>query len=192
MSRKSSSIKFFTRAELARILDLAKNNSVRDYAMILLAYRHGLRASEVCRIEISHVDLEAGNIYCLRGKGSISNWQGLAKDEVKAIKVYMRKRPKGDNPHLFISRNGGLLSRTQFYRSFRRLCERADIPEGKRHPHCLKHTLGSHMANAGVPVQVIQMRLGHRNIQNTMIYVQMSSAYVDRAFDAALANGAVL
>lgn len=48
------------------------------------------------------------------------------------------------------------------------------------------------MANAGVPVQVIQMRLGHRNIQNTMIYVQMSSAYVDRAFDAALANGAVL
>ena len=42
------------------------------------------------------------------------------------------------------------------------------------------------MANAGVPVQVIQMRLGHCDIQSTMIYVQMSSAYVDRAFEAAL------
>jgi type 1 fimbriae regulatory protein FimB len=185
-------IKFFTRSELERILTAAKTSSARDYAMVLLAYRHGLRASEVCRIEISHIELDAGNIYCIRGKGSISNWQALAKDEIKAIKSYMRKRPKTDSPHLFISRNGGPLSRTQFYRVFRQLCEKVGIPEDKRHPHCLKHSLGSHLANAGVPVQVIQMRMGHRNIQNTMIYVQMSSAYVDRAFEAALANGAVV
>lgn len=192
MSRGSDRIKFYTRAELQRILAAAKEHSPRDYTMILLAYRHGLRASEVCRIEISHIDLEAGNIRCMRGKGSISNWQSLARDEVKAVKSYMRKRPKTDNPHLFISRNGGPLSRTQFYRVFRQLCEKVGIPKDKRHPHCLKHSLGSHLANSGVPVQVIQMRLGHRNIANTMIYVQMSSAYVDRAFEAALANGAVV
>ena len=78
---RSSSIKFFTRSELERTLSAAKARSARDYAMILLAYRHGLRASEICRLQINHIDLDAGNIHCMRGKGSVSNWQSLARDE---------------------------------------------------------------------------------------------------------------
>jgi len=60
------------------------------------------------------------------------------------------------------------------------------------HPHILKHSLGSHMANAGMPVQVIQHRLGHRNISSTMVYVQMSNIYVDRAFQAVLDSGGIV
>jgi site-specific recombinase XerD len=56
----------------------------------------------------------------------------------------------------------------------------------------LKHSVATHLANAGMPVQVIQQRLGHRNIQNTMKYLQVSSAFVDRAFESAIANGAVV
>jgi type 1 fimbriae regulatory protein FimB len=160
--------------------------------MILLAYRHGLRASEVCRVQTSHIALDAGNIRCMRGKGSICNWQSLAKDEIKAIKSYMRKRPKTDNPHVFISRNGGPLSRTQFYRVFRQLCEKVGIPKDERHPHVLKHTVASMMAQAGMPVQVIQHRLGHKNISSTMVYVQMSNVYVDRAVQAALDSGGIV
>lgn len=192
MSRKRSNITFLTRAELERVLAAAKAHSTRDYTMVLLAYRHGLRASEVCGMELSHIDLDAGNIHCIRGKGSVSNWQALARDEIKAIKAYLRKRLKTDSPYLFISRNGGRLNRSQFYRIFRSLCEKVEIPEDKRHPHVLKHALGSHMANAGMPVQVIQHRLGHRNISSTMVYVQMSNVYVDRAFQAVLDSGGIV
>jgi site-specific recombinase XerD len=84
------------------------------------------------------------------------------------------------------------MSRSQFYRVFKQLCEKAGVPEDKRHPHTLKHSLGSHMANAGMPVQVIQHRLGHRNITSTMIYVQMSNIYVDRAVQAAMDSGGIV
>jgi type 1 fimbriae regulatory protein FimB len=192
MSRAHSEIKFFTKQELQELLNRAKQKSQREYCMILLAYRHGLRASEVCGIRIDHIDMNAGNIHCVRGKGSVSNWQSLARDEMKAIRLWLRHRPKTDDPHLFISRNGGPMSRSQFYRTFRSLCESAGIPEDKRHPHVLKHSVGSHMANAGMPVQVIQHRLGHRNISSTMVYVQMSNVYVDRAFQAVLDSGGIV
>jgi site-specific recombinase XerD len=56
----------------------------------------------------------------------------------------------------------------------------------------LKHSLGTHLANAGVPPQVIQNRLGHRNIQNTMVYMTISSGFVDKMVSAAMANGNVV
>jgi len=192
MERQADTIEFLTKIELKALFDRAKRKSPRDYCMVLLAYRHGLRASEVCNITMDSVDLVARNIRCNRGKGSISNWQQLLKDEVTAIKTWLRKRPKSDSPYLFVSRKGGAMSRSQFFRIFKSLAEACSLPSGKCHPHVLKHSLGSYLANSSMPVQVIQQRLGHRNIQNTLVYVQMASGYVDKAFEATLANGAVV
>ena len=192
MTRRTSDMQFLTKAELKALFDKAKMNSARDYCMILLAYRHGMRVSEVCNISVGNLDLDARNIRCQRGKGSISNWQQLAEDEIKAIKTWLKRRPKSANDYLFISRKGSPVSRSQFFRIFKKHSVAVGIPQAKQHPHVLKHSLGTHLANAGVPVQVIQSRLGHRNVQNTMVYLQISSGYVDRAFEAALANGAIL
>lgn len=192
MSRRSSDMQFLTKGELKALFDRVKMKSARDYAMILLAYRHGMRASEICNITMQNLDLDAGNIRCQRGKGSISNWQQLPKDEIKAIKTWLRKKPKVENDHLFISNRGTPMSRSQFFRLFKDYAQEVGIPEEKQHPHVLKHSLGTHLANAGMPAQTIMARLGHRNIQNTMIYLQVSSAYVDKAFEAAMANGAVV
>jgi type 1 fimbriae regulatory protein FimB len=192
MKNRLSTLMFLTQTELKALLDKAKQRGARDYAMILLAYRHGLRASEVCNITVGNVDLDAGNVRCERGKGSISNWQQLAADEAKALRSWLRKRPKSDSPFLFLSRRGTPVSRSQFFRLFNDIARSIGLAAEKCHPHVLKHTLGTHLANAGVPVQVIQARLGHRNIANTMIYLQISSGFVDRAFEAALANGAVV
>ena len=192
MTRKTSEMQFLTKGEVKALLDRAKMKSPRDHAMILLAYRHGMRASEVCNITMQNLDLEAGNIRCQRGKGSISNWQQLSADEIKTIKTWLRKRPKADNEFLFVSNRGSPMSRSQFFRLFRNHAHAVGIPEEKQHPHVLKHSLGTHLANAGMPVQVIQARLGHRNIQNTMVYLQISSGFVDKAFESALANGAVV
>jgi len=192
MTDRKQTLHFLTQNELKALLNKAKQQSVRDYAMILLAYRHGLRASEVCNITIGNLDLDAQNIRCERGKGSISNWQQLGKDEIAAVKAWLRKRPKSDSPHLFLSRKGSPVSRSQFFRMFRGLGKDLGLPEEKCHPHILKHSLGTHLANGGVPVQVIQQRLGHRNLQNTMVYLTISSAYVDRAFESAVSNGVVV
>ena len=192
MIRRSSDMQFLTKGELKALLDRVKMKSSRDYAMLLLAYRHGLRASEVCNITLRNIDLVAGNIRCQRGKGSICNWQQLSVDEIKAVKTWLRKRPKAENDCLFISNRETPMSRSQFFRLFKAYAQAVGIPAEKQHPHVLKHSLGTHLANAGMPAQTIMARLGHRNIQNTMIYLQVSSAYVDQAFEAALANGAVV
>lgn len=192
MTTRQSTLRFLTQSELKALLDKAKKQGLRDYAMILVAYRHGLRASETCNIMMENLDLDAGNIRCERGKGSISNWQSLADDEVKALRAWLRKRPKSDSRYLFLSRKGSPVSRSQFFRLFRDLARSVGLSEEKCHPHVLKHSLGTHLANAGVAPQVIQQRLGHRNIQNTMVYLTISNGYVDRAFGAALANGTVV
>lgn len=192
MTKRTGDMRFLTKGETKALLDAAMARSARDHAMILLAYRHGLRASETCNIMMQNIDLEAGNIRCERGKGSVCNWQQIGADEVKAVRKWLRLRPKTDDPHLFVSQRGGAMSRSQFFRVFAALAEEAGIPAEKRHPHVLKHSLGTHLANAGLPVQVIQSRLGHRNVQNTMIYLQISNAYVDKAFEVALGNGGVV
>src|ERR1035441_830783 len=106
MTDRQSTLNFLTQNELKALLIKAKQTGLRDYAMILLAYRHGLRASEVCNVTIENIDLDAGNIRCERGKGSISNWQSLADDEVKTLRAWLRKRPKSDSRYLFLSRKG--------------------------------------------------------------------------------------
>ena len=192
MKDRQQSLRFLTQNELRALLIKAKQQSPRDHAMILLAYRHALRASEICNITIGNLDLDAMNVRCERGKGSISNWQQLARDEVQAIKAWLRRRPESNSTYLFISRKGSPVSRSQFFRIFSDLCRSIGLPEEKRHPHILKHSLGTHLANGGLPVQVIQNRLGHRNIQNTMVYLTISSAYTDRAFESAVTNGVVV
>lgn len=192
MKDRASTLTFLTQNEIKALLDGAKRRGLRDYAMILLAYRHGLRASEICNITVENLDLDAGNVRCERGKGSISNWQQLAKDEVKAVAAWLRRRPKTDSQFVFVSRKGTPVSRCQFFRIVREVGMKAGLSPEKCHPHILKHSVGTHLANAGMPVQVIQQRLGHRNIQNTMKYLQVSSAFVDRAFQSAVDNGAVV
>lgn len=192
MNDRQRSLQFLTQNELKALLTKAKTESPRDYCMILLAYRHGLRATETCNITVENVDLEAGNIRCERSKGSISNWQQLAEDEIKAIKLWLRKRPKTESKHLFLSRKGSPVSRSQFFRLFKNLAEQTGLAPEKRHPHILKHSIGTHLANSGVPPQVIQNRLGHRNIQNTMVYMTISSGFVDKMVSAAMANGNVV
>jgi len=192
MTERQKTLQFLTQNELKALLNKAKTTSPRDYCMILLAYRHGLRAKEACNLTVESAELESKNIRCEREKGSISNWQQLADDEIKAIKTWLRKRPKTESKYLFISRKGSPVSRSQFFRLFKNLAEKVGLSPEKRHPHILKHSLGTHLANAGVPPQVIQNRLGHRNIQNTMVYMTISSGFVDKMVNAAMANGNVV
>jgi len=161
--------------------------------MILLAYRHGLRASEVCGLKLADVDLKIGSIFVRRLKGSLQTMQPLYQhrgqpllDETTAIKAWLRKRPADGSDYLFTSQKGGKLNRTQFFRNFQTITESAGLPIEKRHPHVLKHSLASHLVAGNVNLALVRQALGHRSIRSTMAYIGTTDAQAAEATQAAL------
>jgi site-specific recombinase XerD len=179
--------------EMLALLKAAKNRSTRDWAMILLAYRHGLRASEVCGVKLADVDLKAGSISIRRLKGSLHTIQPLYQhrgqpllDETAALRAWLRKRPADGSDFLFTSQKGGKLGRTQFFRNFQAVAESAGLEVQKRHPHVLKHSLASHLVSGNANLALIRQALGHRSISSTMQYIGTSDSQAAEALQKAL------
>ena len=184
---------FLTPGEILAVLKAARSRSNRDWAMILVAYRHGLRASEVCGLRLADVDLKDGAISIERLKGSLRTVQPLYShrgqpllDEVAALRAWLRERPNDGSDYLFTSQKGGRLDRTQFFRVFQVVAAAAGIPSDKRHPHVLKHSLASHLVAGNVNLALIRQALGHRSITSTMQYVGTTDAQAAEAVQAAL------
>ena len=179
--------------EMLALLKAAKNRSTRDWAMILLAYRHGLRASEVCGVKLADVDLKAGSISIRRLKGSLHTIQPLYQhrgqpllDETAALRAWLRKRPADGSDYLFTSQKGGKLGRTQFFRNFQTVAESSGLEVQKRHPHVLKHSLASHLVAGNANLALIRQALGHRSISSTMRYIGTSDGQAAEALQKAL------
>jgi site-specific recombinase XerD len=179
--------------EIMAVHKAARERSTRDWAMILLAYRHGLRASEVCGLKLTDIDLKAGSISIRRLKGSLQTVQPLYPhrgqpllDEMSSLRAWMRERPNDGSDYLFISQKGGRLDRTQFFRIFQACAEAADLPPEKRHPHVLKHSLASHLVAGNVNLALVRQALGHKAISSTMEYVSVSDGQASEAAQAAL------
>ena len=182
-----------TPAELLAVLKAARSRSARDWAMVLLAYRHGLRASEVCDLKLADVDLKVGSISIRRLKGSLHTIQPLYRhkgqpllDEVSALRSWLRERQADGSDYLFLSQKGGRLHRSQFFRTFRASARAAGLPPQKCHPHALKHSLASHLVAGNLNLALVRQCLGHRAIGSTMKYVAVSDSQASEAAQAAL------
>src|SRR5579862_5033147 len=191
--RKHGRMNILTPQEMLELLKAARKHSVRDWAMILLAYRHGLRASEVCGIKLADLDLKAGSISIRRLKGSLHTVQPLYQhkgqpllDESAALRAWMRKRQADGSDFLFCSQKGGKLDRTQFFRNFKKIAEAAGLSVEKRHPHVLKHSLASHLVAGNANLALIRQALGHRSIGSTMAYIGTSDSQAAEALQRAL------
>ncbi len=175
-------------SELIRLLEVARKHSVRDWAMLLTAYCHGLRASEICNLRLEDVNLQGGSIHCKRLKGSLESIQALSPhrgnpllDEVRALKTWLKVRKDDGSGYLFLSSKGGALTRIQFFRLFQKYAEAAGLPPAKRHPHTLKHALASHLVAENTNLAIVQIALGHRAISSTMKYVTITGQQTDEA-----------
>jgi site-specific recombinase XerD len=182
-----------TPQEILDLLKAARKRSPRDWAMILLAYRHGLRASEVCGIKLADIDLKSGSISVRRLKGSLHTIQPIYQhrgqpllDETAAIRAWLRKRSADGSDYLFSSQKGGKLSRIQFFRNFQTIAESAGLSNEKRHPHVLKHSLASHLVAGNANLALIRQALGHRSINSTLAYIGTSDAQAAEALQKAL------
>jgi type 1 fimbriae regulatory protein FimB len=179
---------YLTPGEMIAVLKAAKERSARDWTMVLLSYRHGMRASEVCNLRLDDVDLKRQAITIRRLKGSLDTVQPLYPhrgvpllDELAALRAYLRDREDDGSDFLFVSQKGGRLHRSQFFRVFQAIAEAARLPAEKRHPHALKHSLASHLVATNVNLALVKQALGHRAISSTMIYVGTSDLQASEA-----------
>ena len=179
--------------ELLAVLKAARRRSARDWAMILIAYRHGLRASEVCDLKLAHVNLKNRQISIRRLKGSLPTMQPIERhrgqpllDELRALTTWLRERREDGSEFLFLSRKGGRLGRTQFFRIFKACAKEADLPAKKCHPHALKHSLATHLISENVNLAWVKQCLGHKAIGSTMKYVTVSDTQAAAGAQAAL------
>ena len=174
--RQERTIHFLTQDELRRLFKVMK--SKRDKAIFLVAYRHGLRASEIGLLRRADVDTKQGRVSIHRLKGSISGVYPMQPDVLKAIRSYLRTRAD-ESPYLFLSNRQVPMSRYMLHHLMQTYGEVAGLPLEKRKFHCLKHSIATHLLDAGADLAFVKDWLGHANIQNTTIYARLTTATLD-------------
>lgn len=192
-SRRIHSMVYLEPAEVLALLKAAKSKGARDFSMILIAYKHGMRASEVCNLRLPDIDMKNGSIVIERLKGSLRTTQALTEhrgepllNELRALREWLRQRPKDGSDFLFVSQKGGRLDRSQFFRIFKAVASDAGLSPEKRHPHVLKHTLASHLVGANTNLALVQRQLGHKSINSTLRYVTTTDQQASKAAATAL------
>jgi integrase len=170
--RGSGTLQFLTQEELKRLFAVIKNR--RDKALFLLAYRHGLRASEIGLLQRTDVDLKQGRITIHRLKGSLSGIYPLQPDVIKLLRSYLRARTDA-SPYLFISNRGVPIDRRTLWCAMQTYGKQAGLPPEKRKFHSLKHSIATHLLDARGELKFVQDWVGHKNIQNTTKYAQLTN-----------------
>ena len=180
-------MKALTQAEFESLL--ASTEDLRLRTMCLVAFRHGMRASEVTGLRRADVDLTARTVVVRRLKNSLTTVQPLAECEVEALAELLRTNIASD--YVFPSNRtrekgkAGRMSRITFGRLFKSACKAAGLAEEKAHPHALKHGLAFALVAANVTLPLIQRALGHRSISSTAVYTmptdEMAGAAIERA-----------
>lgn len=149
--------------------------------MILVAFWHGLRATEVCGFTRDAV--QDGYLTINRLKGSLRTVQALPEHPEPLLNLrgplidYVGKS-NGNEPVFNVSR-------VQFFRIFRRHAEAAGIPAHKRHPHVLKHTIAA-LSIHSAGVENVRQRLGHKSMSSTGEYLKVSDEDASKAVTDAI------
>ncbi len=169
---------FLTESEMKKFLESARKgrHGVRDYCLMLTAYRHVLRVSELIDIRVQDLDFDSARIYVRRLKGSLSTNQPIEGDELRAIRAWLKVRenyPNAFSNYLFLSERGPLTRQAVNY-LVEQIGKRAKL-EFKVNPHMLRHSTGYYLANKGYDTRLIQDYLGHRNITHTVRYTRTSA-----------------
>ena len=174
--------KFLTEDEVNRLAAAAKEqgrNGDRDRALVLVMWRHGLRASEVGLLRWDRIDFKAGEIWISRLKNGRSGMQPIWPDERKAL---LKLQKKAKTPYIFETEQGNPLAR----RSIDRIVSRAGQAAGfafNAHPHMLRHACGYYHANKGADIMNIQKLLGHVDVRHTVYYSQLAPGSLRQLLD---------
>ena len=166
---------YLTADEVEELMKAAKQRGRyghRDATMILLAYRHGLRVAELCALRWDQLDLKQGLIHVKRIKNGVDSVHPLRGPELRALRKLQRETEQ--SPYLFLTERGGPMTAAGFRKMLSRLAKTTSLAFPV-HPHMLRHACGYKLANEGHDTRAIQHYLGHKNIQHTVRYTELTS-----------------
>lgn len=161
-----------TPQEIEALIKAARKNrhGGRDSALIMVAFHHGLRVSELVNLRWEQIDFEGGALHVRRAKQGMPATHPLPGRELRALRQ-LRRDAAG--PFVFVSERGAPLTPAAVNRMLQRLGERQGFPF-PLHAHMLRHACGYKLANQGTDTRTIQGYLGHRNIRHTVRYTELA------------------
>ena len=164
---------YLTEAEIDKLLAAAgdSRNPVRDGLLILMAFRHALRVSELVDLRWQQIDLDAAAIHIRRAKNGTAGIHGLQGDELRPLRALRREHPHAD--FVFLSERKAPLSVDGAQKLIERLGVTAELPF-PIHAHMLRHAAGYALAARGIDTRTLQAFMGHRSIANTVIYTAVA------------------
>jgi integrase/recombinase XerD len=183
---------FLTLDEVDRLLatpDRSTPRGLRDSAMLETLYATGLRVSELVKLRLSDVNLEAGYLMAF-GKGKKQRLVPLGESAVAALRTYLDlSRPsflcesaKASVDSMFLSRLGRRMTRQGFWKIIDAHARAAGIHKHIS-PHKLRHSFATHLVERGADLRSVQAMLGHADIGTTEIYTHLSRAHLRSVYD---------
>ncbi|MCB1213114.1 MAG: tyrosine recombinase [Chlamydiia bacterium] len=156
----------------------------RDRAILELLYGSGLRVSELCALEISHLEEDSVRVL---GKGRKMRVVPVGRAAIEAIDAYLLQRDAHDCglgvKQLFLSERGRPVDRIAIWAMVKEYARKVGITKTIS-PHTLRHSFATHLLANGAELRIIQEMLGHASIATTDLYTQVNSKQVQRAFKA--------
>ena len=161
-----------TEKEVEKLLKVARGGRYgkRDQLMVLMAFRHGLRVSELCDLQWTDIEFRRGTVHVRRLKGSKDSTHYLEADESRPLKVLHKA---SESRYVFTSERGGPTSAAGFRKQLARWGVKAKL-RFPVNPHMLRHACGYALANRGMDTRSLQAYLGHASITHTVRYTEMS------------------
>jgi site-specific recombinase XerD len=181
-------IKYFTQKETRKLFEaiysFKSKHTVRNLAIFRLAYRCGLRASEISLIKLEDYSTTKGEIYCKRLKGSRNNTIRLDYETKNALDKYiLENNITQDIEPIFKSQKNKPISRQTLDYLMKKYCEIAEISDkSKYHFHTLKHTTAIHLAESDMDIKELQWWLGHKAVTSTEIYFQFTTKQQEKMY----------
>ena len=166
---------YLTSDEVGHLMKAAKGagrHGHRDSTLILIAFRHGLRVSELVALRWEMIDLKQGLMHVSRLKNGVDSTHPLKGPELRALRKLKRDYP--DTPYVFVTERKGPLTASNVRKIVSRAGDKAEIGMSI-HPHMLRHACGFKLANDGRDTRAIQHYMGHKNIQHTVRYTELAA-----------------
>ena len=165
--------------------DRSKPDGLRDAAMLELLYATGLRVSELIKVKLEDVVLDAGFLRTF-GKGSKERIVPFGDSARTAITAYMEHSRPDLNTHnsvyLFLTSRGRPMTRQTFWMKIVKYARQAGI-RSRISPHVLRHSFATHLLENGADLRSVQLMLGHSDISTTQIYTHVSRARLQKMYD---------